>query len=98
MANCKPGDIAIVKKLDSPNYGRLVQVLRLRVAGEFPEFTFHPPCWIVEAIGAPLWVKYSEPMQVRPFYDSSLRPIRNPGEDATDETLVPGYVKHKETA
>lgn len=74
--NCKPGDLAIV--VLSPAIpellGMIVQVTKL--SDEFPNsWDTEPPVYIS---GNPWPVS---------FDDRSLRPIRDPGDDAQDETL-----------
>lgn len=79
--NCKPGDLAvIVRSGQQMNIGRFVRVLR--------PFAGRPESWWVtsdsELHGAySSWPPGAEVGQ----YDSHLRPIRDPGDDAKDETL-----------
>jgi hypothetical protein len=92
--NCKPGDLAVIVAR-SANYGRIVNVVR-RYAGELIEGSdYHmvPDVvyWVVEANGAHLVVKqdFGPELACRQHVvrDERLRPIRDPGEDAKDETL-----------
>jgi hypothetical protein len=45
------------------------------------------PVWLVEAIGSPLKWNSAGNVIRRAINDVCLRPIRDPGEDAKDETL-----------
>ena len=88
--NCKQGDLAIVVKADSLNFGRLVRILRPWINGEEPRWSESEFLWFVESVGAPLIVPdgFHKGLRTkRPFADSSLRPIRDPGDAAEDETL-----------
>ena len=81
--NCKPGDLAVFVRSQLKNHGVVVRVLRLltlrerQIAG-LGHFDF-------------VWETDKEvdtlrgPMRVAP--DSYVRPIRDPGDDAQDETL-----------
>lgn len=94
--NCEPGDLAIVVNARStPELnGRIVLVRRAIQLGEklngikvvdYPGYN-NSPTWVVEACGSPLpWV--GGLYKMRAVADRCLRPIRNPGEDAQDETL-----------
>jgi hypothetical protein len=85
--NCKPGDLAIVIKSErrDDTTGAIVRVLR-RYSGSLERFG---PAWWVEYLG-------SEWHAV----DAHLRPLRDPGEDATDETMLwlPSPTKQGEPA
>ena len=81
--NCKPGDLAVFVRSQRRNHGVVVRVLRLlsrrerEIAG-LGHFDF-------------VWETDKEvdtlrgPMRVAP--DSYVRPLRDPGDDAQDETL-----------
>lgn len=43
--------------------------------------------WVVDSLGAPLFVSSEGFLLTRAIHDQNLRPIRDPGEDAQDETL-----------
>ena len=91
--NCRQGDIAVVIRSNSvpEAVGRLVKVLWL-------ETEMH---WKVEFIGSPVrvptidWIAAS--LQSRCCCaDAALRPIRDPGDDATDEMVLrAGNPNHK---
>jgi len=92
--NCEPGDLAVITKSWAGNEGRIVRVV----------------CWIGKIDGwsnSDRWEIEAE----RPLIsskgrlhfhapDSFMRPIRDPGEDARDETLqwLPVPSIEKETA
>lgn len=80
--NCKPGDLALYKGMDKALAGKIVTCARLAdpnmpmLRGKLP--------------GAWWWI--DPPLNqngiLRPLCaDSSLIPIRDPGDDAVDETL-----------
>ncbi len=86
--NCKPGDLAVITSgaRYPENIGRLVEVISLwrgeRVGGLF----YSGGDWVVRGIGGDLkhalgWSRDSVSR------DCVLRPIRDPGDDASDETL-----------
>ena len=73
--NCKPGDLAVVvrARMDPSKIGKIVEVI----------------CWHSRAKG---WV-VEPPLCVGGWefpavHDDCLQPIRNPGDDAIDETLA----------
>lgn len=98
--NCKQGDLAVIKKPweIKKDLGLVVNVVRIgnrgevvKMKGEGRSICEHPyggVSWLVEAHadGFPCFVA-----------DECLRPIRDPGEDATDETLVLLGKPEKET-
>lgn len=84
--NCRPGDLAVIVRSAAGNEGKIVQCIELdrfmrwqSLGGK--EWT--APGWRVDQVlrgtgGTPdNWIE-----------DSLLRPIRDPGEDAQDETLL----------
>ena len=97
---CRPGDLAVVVGF-SPALpqitGKIVSVISLAPVGErfrLPSGKMHSPAlpgeWVVE---------FASPLNLSAFRgpaaavyavipDSSLRPIRDPGDDVTDETLI----------
>lgn len=86
--NCKPGDLAVIvaSKQDEWALGRIVRVVTLD----------EPKVWRMEE---PFW----HPNGIWRFTrieDCCLRPIRDPGDDAVDETLLrlPAPSKEKELA
>ena len=93
--NCKPGDLAvIVRDLDAPlNIGRLVHVLGRGDRKDFypcptPQSGFE---WVVRPVKK--IIGWDDAFQLVDdcgdclFPDADLRPIRDPGDDAKDETL-----------
>jgi hypothetical protein len=84
--NCKPGDLAIIVKSMAGNEGRVLRVLRF--IGEVEHWVGHDR-WEVDVVLACATGETTNTCQ-----DSILRAIRDPGDDATDETLewlpVPG--------
>jgi hypothetical protein len=94
--NCKPGDLAVIVKLfqdDEPSFlGKLLRVTRLRSKGsdlgyEGQAWEYEGPRLVHKRMGAYLAIA-----------DECLRPIRDPGEDARDETLNWLPVPQKEIA
>ena len=94
--NCKPGDLAVM--ISGRNCGTLVQVGEAFVTADsgrtmFAGFPFigHGPAWVCRTVGRPMLAEYvGKEVQFyeRPIADASLRPIRDPGDDAKDETLA----------
>lgn len=79
--NCKQGDLAIYKGEDRSCWGRIVRCISL-----------HPLC--SRHFGIPHWVvdpplpRTENPSELAvAVADCALQPIRDPGEDATDEML-----------
>jgi hypothetical protein len=81
--NCKPGDLAVVVRArfeaDTPLVGRVRRVTVLTT----PSWTGSPR-WLYE--GERLTLKNGEVINC--LADAALRPIRDPGEDARDESLA----------
>jgi hypothetical protein len=82
--NCVKGDLAVVVRSRSSNLGRVVRCERLATAKELDDH------WLRTDIGAiwkvdvdMLWSRGPAPFAT----DDNLRPIRDPGEDARDESL-----------
>lgn len=82
--NCKPGDLAVVVRSDAGNEGKIVRCLRI-VDG-----------WLEgldgSGLGEPVWevdrvLRACDGSEDNLINDSYLRPIRDPGDDAVDETL-----------
>lgn len=71
--NCKPGDLAVVAYVTSNEIPRhLGRIVRcLQLDGHFRE----------------AWITEPELEPGRSVYDRVLRPIRDPGDDATDEMV-----------
>lgn len=94
--NCKPGDMAMVVRTlcTKENLGRVCRVVRPAVVGEILSgIRYLNPqsmgmVWVVE--GNLLWLCESgivKEVPLRAMADEYLRPLRDPGEDARDETL-----------
>ena len=90
--NCKPGDLAVTVGLRNPaNNGRIVTCIRLVSEDEDIEgfnwsSTIPGTSWLVQSAGGFLWWG-CEMVMKRAIADHCLRPIRDPGDDAQDETL-----------
>lgn len=92
--NCRPGDLAVVvfsKNIE--NVGAIVRCIRLisdseQVDGVQWTQRRGGPCWLVESEGRLLAWGIAGHVRRRAFADALLRPIRDPGEDAQDETLL----------
>lgn len=79
--NCKPGDLAvIVNSNDRRNIGKLVRVIG--------PYEMRPQSWWVasESVLHGVFSDWPPGAEVGQ-YDKNLRPIRDPGEDATDEMV-----------
>lgn len=74
--NCKPGELAIVAGTDTRRHllGLIVKVERSEMFMGIPHWRTDPPYWDTDYVE--VW-----------FADEDLRPIRDPGTDARDETL-----------
>jgi hypothetical protein len=81
-------------------YGTLVEILHAAPVGDFvlpdgqPANCVHADCWVFEFLGKPKSVLIAGPLGVMTrmarfaqCQDKWLKPIRDPGEDARDETL-----------
>jgi hypothetical protein len=91
--NCKPGDLAVIasyeEEVDRCTLGLIVRVTKI------------DPDW-----GEPVWeyegekICDSEGTEILAISDRFLRPIRDPGDDAQDETLdwLPSPTKQGEPA
>lgn len=101
--NCKPGDLALVVKSKCGNEGKIVYVVRPATEEEYDSFVHKKEGhhWWVEAKGALIFSTAGHGRRETCLPDARLRPIRDPGEDARDETLtwlpVPAQ-RTKETA
>ena len=93
--NCKQGDIAIVVLSFAGNEGKIVRCMRPLIMKwkRYDGSTYMSESWEID-IALPdrygVLSKYTQ--------DRQLRPIRDPGNDATDETLTWLPVPTKETA
>ena len=93
--NCKPGDLAVIVRDDTPeNVGKLVLV---KERGS--EWEWDPqPHWACKALGSPVVaLVVDDERQPTGFTrlepepeipDADLCPLRHPGDDAVDETLL----------
>jgi len=84
--NCKQGDLAIVVRSVAGNEGKIVRCVRLmgptRLA--LPDWKMVDPiCWEIDR-----HVFDCFGIQQKYFPDECLRPLRDPGDDAQDETLT----------
>lgn len=98
--NCKPGDLAVIVGFNPAHphtTGRIVDVIEAAPVGvgfRLPDGKSHHPCragaWII---------RFHNPVNLNAIRgrssavfavcpDAHLRPIRDPGEDAVDETLI----------
>jgi hypothetical protein len=83
--NCKPGDLAVFVRSDAGNEGRIIECVRLATRTELIRGGF------ITRFG-PVWVTREPLIATSGIYlpfaiDAYLRPIRDPGDDAQDETL-----------
>lgn len=76
---CKPGDLAVVVASEAGHEGKIVRVLRFK--GWDPGY-WADDLWETDTLAVSRLGKLDTY-----FSDSQLRPIRDPGEDAQDETL-----------
>lgn len=93
--NCKPGDLAVVVRArDTPEMlGRYVVVLRKAAPNEFVRLRPEESgvTWMVRSaaagvLPATLADGSKGSFLERPYFDGSLKPIRDPGDDAVDES------------
>lgn len=84
--NCKPGDLAVMVRSFAGNEGKIVRCLRLACEGELIAIGWAMDMGPVWYIDMPLRANWG--LAVPLAIDAFLRPIRDPGDDATDETLV----------
>lgn len=94
--NCKPGDLAVIVSCQdsfwAKDIGRLVTVVRAWGDGV---------SWLIKPIdGRGFVTADGRRVEMAGDYDSNLRPIHDPGEDARDETLewLPVPAKQTEPA
>jgi hypothetical protein len=98
--NCKPGDMAVV--VVGENRGVLCRCLHLSGVSALASVLMgvQGPFWRVELLSRAV-NSLDEPLpagHLALIEDRRLRPIRDPGDDATDETLNWLPVPHKEPA
>lgn len=93
--NCKPGDLAVVVRaaMTPEMLGRFVSVVRRADPSEYDNSNETRFVWMVRSAvsGEKLPTTYGSNIRFddeRPFVDQWLKPIRDPGQDAQDETLT----------
>jgi hypothetical protein len=98
MTRCKAGDLAVIVRSAFGNEGKLVRVVGPCIGNSVPVGAVFlvdgKPwrkdiagfLWVAESLSGPLQGEKTASM-VRPIVDSFLRPIRDPGEDAVDESF-----------
>jgi len=93
--NCKQGDLAIVVRSDAGNAGKIVTCIRLLNGFRHiaPDGSVSNDIWQIDR---PL-IGWGGEVSCE-ISDMQLRPLRDPGDDATDETLTWLPVPHKEIA
>lgn len=99
--NCKPGDLAVIVRSQCGNEGRIVRVLRYVGKKRFTSGKTYQDCWLLEGrlVERCLLAEQLGGDAIQP--DDRLRPIRDPGDDAVDESkawLPPVPTKTRETA
>ena len=77
--NCKPGDLAVIVRSDAGNEGRIVRCIRF--VGKVPGWVDDDRWEIDQVLKGHLGGKS------KTVRDSRIRPLRDPGEDARDESL-----------
>ena len=86
---CKPGDLAVVVKSTAGNEGKIVRCIRLMTSQECDAFGYRRgPIWKVEGVLKTHRYNGTEWALTDCCPDEILSPIRDPGDDAVDETLV----------
>lgn len=93
--NCKQGDLAVFVRSEAGNEGKIVRCVRLNGlvpywapnGGVVDRWQWETDTYVVNAFG----------QMVNVANDDYLRPIRDPGDDAQDETLQWLDVPSKET-
>lgn len=105
--NVKPGDRAwITRSKVCSNIGKLVLVGEYVPPGTLMEidgvaFQGRAPAFVVESLMGPLVTSPAKKVVLRKVHTAAwLKPQRDPGDDAKDETLewLPVPLKHKEPA
>lgn len=95
--NCQKGDLAVYVRSKAGNEGKIVRCIRLATIEELEAWHHRSddgPVWIVDRLIPRS--RFPAPLSK----DRNLRPIRDPGDDATDETLLwlPSPSREKESA
>lgn len=93
--NCKPGDLAVVVRSKCGNEGVILRCIRLSPKSEHKLDPRHLLVWLTDRDTVDTHGGSSPYMP-----DAYLRPIRDPGDDAVDETLLrlPAPSTERETA
>lgn len=102
--NCERGDNAVVV-MEIASRNRLTgERLVLAKPGTIVHCAVLDPVaayWYIEQ-PIPFDVTFSDGFRyqgrIKAIADHALRPLRDPGDDAVDQTLVPGYVRDEVTA
>jgi hypothetical protein len=94
--NCEPGDLAILVRSIRGQEGRLVLVESFAGDMRYSSGRFGANSWHCHGVGTPLFGERKVGYSCIP--DADLRPIRDPGDDAVDETLLRLPAPAKETA
>lgn len=78
--NCKPGDLAVIVRSVAGNEGRIVRCIRFvgKVRGWVGDDRWETDQVLIGERGG----------KTNAVQDSCLRPLRDPGNDAKDETLL----------
>ena len=84
--NCKPGDLAVIVESSAGNEGKIVRCIRVSQWKALlgPNGDVSGVVWEIEP-PVPGWLDGSPTAFA---LDQCLRPIRDPGDDAKDETLA----------
>lgn len=95
--NCKQGDLARIVAPGKPAHGYIVRCVELRTHGkDYQGRVFQDDFWLVDP-----HVPMENGELGNAARDANLRPIRDPGDDAIDESrawLPPVPTPNKETA
>lgn len=97
--NCKPGDLAVIVRDEEPavDIGKMVKVSASSFIDDDGCF-----CWVCDSLSGPLrfWsgVRFEYAADAIEIPDAWLKPIRDPGNDAQDETLLWAGLPVKEVA
>lgn len=91
--NCKPGDLAIMVRSIAGNEGKIFRCLRIATKFELDFYNFEDDdvTWVIDAQLPTRLISgvLDGAIRLAPLAkDACLRPIGDPGEDATDETLL----------
>ena len=83
--NCKKDDLAIFVKSAAGNEGKIVRCVRLASQADLNSVRFidtEGPVWVIDRL-----LLDNRGRHVALAKDESLRPIRDPGDDAVDEMV-----------